>query len=66
MSDEPYLYRDCFQQRDSTHCRIMRTEVRACIKKEVMRLKNEKIISSEDATLIDSIEKLIKYDEIRK
>lgn len=44
----------------------MRTEVRACIKKEVMRLKNEKIISSEDATLIDSIEKLIKYDEIRK
>lgn len=58
-----YLYRGCFQQRDSTHCRIMRTEVRACIKKEVMRLKSEKIISSEDATLIDSIEKLVQYDE---
>ena len=44
----------------------MRTEVRACIKKEVMRLKNEKTISSEDATLIDSIEKLIQYDEYLK
>lgn len=61
-----YIYRGCFQQRDSTHCRIMRTEVRACIKKEVMRLKNEKTISSEDATLIDSIEKLIQYDEYLK
>lgn len=58
-----YLYRGCFQQRDSTHCRIMRTEVRACIKKEVLRLKNEKIISSEDATLIDTIQKLIEYGE---
>ena len=44
----------------------MRTEVRACIKKEVMRLKNETIISSEDATLIDSIERLILYDETMK
>ena len=61
-----YLYRGCFQQRDSTNCRIMKTEVRACIKKEVLRLKNEKIISSEDATLIDSIEKLLQYDENRK
>lgn len=61
-----YLYRGCFQQRDSTHCRIMRTEVRACIKKEVMRLKNEKIISSEDATLIDSIVKLFEYERTRR
>lgn len=57
-----YLYRDCFQKRDSTHCRIMKTEVRACIKKEVVRLKDEKMITSEDATLIDSIQKLIEYE----
>ena len=61
-----YLYRGCFQKRDATHCRIMKTEVRACIKNEVIRLKNEKIISSEDATLIDSIEKLLRYDKTRE
>lgn len=40
----------------------MKTEVRACIKKEVVRLKDEKMITSEDATLIDSIQKLIEYE----
>lgn len=58
-----YLYRGCFQKRDSTHCRIMRTEVRACIKREVLRLKCEKVISPKDASLIDSIQKLIEYEK---
>lgn len=40
----------------------MRTEVRACIKKEVMRLKDAKIITSKDAALIDAIQKLINYE----
>lgn len=57
-----YLYRGCFQKRDSTHCRIMKTEVRACIKREVERLKGEAVITSKDATLIDSIEKLIEFE----
>lgn len=57
-----YFYRGCFQKRDSTHCRIMRTEVRACIKKEVIRLKDVKIITSKDAALIDAIQKLINYE----
>lgn len=61
-----YLYRGCFETRDSTHCRIMKTEVRACIKKEVLRLKSAKEITSEDACLIDSIQKLIEYERTQR
>lgn len=61
-----FLYRGCFQKRDSTHCRIMKTEVRACIKREVARLKGEKVISSQDASLIDSIQKLTEYERTAK
>lgn len=57
-----YLYRGCFQKRDYTHCRVMKTEVRACIKREVERLKREKVITSVDALLIDSIIKLVEYE----
>lgn len=61
-----YLYRGSFQERDSTHCRIMKTEVRACIKKEVQRLKKKKVITSEDALLIDSIQRLIEYERWKR
>ena len=58
-----YLYRGCFQKRDSTHCRIMRTEVRACIKMEVQRLKQKKELAPSDATLIDSIQQLLTNEK---
>lgn len=61
-----YIYRDKLQKRDKTHCQIMKTEVRACIKKEVLRLKAQKYISPEDATEIDSIQKLIEYEKKQK
>lgn len=60
-----YLYRNDLHRRDLTHCRIMKTEVRACIKMEVMRLKHKKEITSEDATLIDSINKLIEFERCK-
>ena len=58
-----FLYRDKLQQRDKTHCRIMKMEVKAFIKKEVLRLKAKKKIIPEDATEIDSIRKLIDYNK---
>ncbi len=58
-----FLYRGNLQQRDKTHCRIMKMEVKAFIKKEVLRLKEKKVLSSEDATEIDSIRKLIDYSK---
>ena len=58
-----YLYRGCFQKRDSTHCRVMQTEVRACIRREVERLKGEKVITPADALLIDSMQKLVAYEK---
>lgn len=58
-----YLYRGCFQKRDSTHCRIMRTEVRACIKMEVQNLKQKKELAPADATLIDSIQQLLTNEK---
>ena len=61
-----YLYRGDLKKRDKTHCRIMKTEVRACIKKEVVRLKNKQILSSEDASIIDSIKILTEYEKMRK
>lgn len=58
-----YLYRDGFQFRDNTHCAIMRTEVKAFIKKEVLRLTAKETLTSEDATEIDSIKKLIDFEK---
>ena len=57
-----YLYRGFFQKRDKTHCMIMKTEVKAFIKKEVLRLSLKEELSSEDATENDSIAKLIEYE----
>lgn len=58
-----YLYRDGFQNRDKTHCKIMKTEVKAFIKKEVMRLSKKKQLTPADATEIDSIKKLIDFEK---
>lgn len=57
-----FLYRDCLQKRDKTHCKIMKTEVKAYIKKEVMRLTAKKVLTPEDATEIDAIKKLVEYE----
>ena len=56
-----YLYRDDFRQRDNTHCRIMQVEVQAFVKKEVLRLDAKEILTPEDATEFDAIEKLLDY-----
>lgn len=58
-----FIYRGRLQKRDKTHCRIMKEEVRAFIKKEVMRLRKKKELTAEDATEIDSIVKLIRYNK---
>lgn len=57
-----FLYRGDIKKRDYTHCRIMRMEVRAFIKKEIARLKNKVVLDSIDATIIDSIKSLINYE----
>lgn len=59
-----FLYRNRLQSRDKTHCRIMKIEVKAFIKKEVLRLKAKEQLSPEDATEIDSIKKLIDYGKV--
>lgn len=61
-----FLYRNKLQKRDKTHCLIMKTEVRAFIKKEVLRLKEKRHLSSDDATEIDSICRLVEYEKTRK
>ena len=58
-----YLYRGKFQKRDDTHCKIMRLEVKAYIKKEILRLKLKPVLTPEDALLIDSIRKLVDYEK---
>ena len=39
----------------------MKMDVKACIKKEVIRLSNKEKISPEDATIIDSIKILFNH-----
>lgn len=60
-----FLYRDCLQKRDKTHCKIMKTEVKAYIKKEVMRLKEKPEITPQEATEIDAIMLLVEYNKTR-
>lgn len=55
-----YLYRGQLQKRDKTHCKIMKAEVKAYLKKEVMRLFAKKNLTPQDATEIDNIVKLIE------
>lgn len=60
-----FLYRGDFQNRDRTHCAIMQTEVKAFIRKEVLRLTAKETLTSDDATEIDSIKKLIDFEKNR-
>lgn len=57
-----FLYRDGLQNRDKTHCQIMKLEVKAFIKKEVQRLTAKEEITPEDATEIDAIKQLLEYE----
>ena len=56
-----YLYRNSFEVRDSTHCRIMKIEVFAFMKMEIERLSKKAILTPNDATEIDAIHKLRQY-----
>lgn len=56
-----YLYRNKLQERDDTHCKIMQLEVKAFIKKEVLRLQKQEKLSPMDATTIDAIVKIRNY-----
>ena len=42
----------------------MKTEVRACIKRAVIRLQHTAELTSVDATLIDSIAKLVEFEQM--
>lgn len=57
-----YFYRNGITHRDKTHCKLMKLEVKAYIKMEVERLKSLETLTPEDATLVDSITKLLKYN----
>lgn len=61
-----FLYRGSLQKRDKTHCKIMKIEVEAFIRKELMRLTAKKELTPEDATEIDSIKKLVDYEKVYK
>lgn len=56
-----FIYRDSFSKRDNTHCAIMRLEVKAFMKKEVLRLKGKDTLTAKEAAEVDAIRKLIKY-----
>lgn len=43
----------------------MKLEVKAFIKKEVQRLTAKETLTSEDATEIDAIKKLLEYESIQ-
>lgn len=58
-----YIYRNGFRNRDKTHCEIMKLEVKAFIKKEVLRLQSKNNLTSTDATEIDSIRKLLLFEK---
>lgn len=58
-----YLYRGSLQRRDKTHCKIMKIEVKAFIRKEMLRLIAKKELTPTDATEIDSIIKLIEFEK---
>lgn len=59
-----FLYRDSFHNRDRTHCEIMKIEVQAFMKKEILRLKSKEVLSSNDRTIVDSI--IMLRDYLRK
>lgn len=61
-----YLYRGRINKRDKTHCKIMKVEVMAAIKMEVEKLKLKDEFTPHDASLVDSITKIIEYQKKQK
>lgn len=61
-----YVHRGQLQKRDKTHCLIMKKEVKAFIKKEVIRLKEKKQLTAADATVVDAIRELRHYEARQK
>lgn len=61
-----YAYRESMLKRDSTHCEVMKAEVEIFIKHEIQRLKDKRNLSSDDATLIDSICRIIQFEKSKK
>ena len=57
-----YIHRGDIRRRDETHCKIMKVEVKAFIKKEVRRLLSMPRISPAEAAEIDAITKLQDYE----
>lgn len=60
-----FLYRDNLRKRDSTHCKIMLIEVKAFIKKEVLRLSKKITMTPDDAALIDAIIELNSFFKMK-
>ena len=58
-----YIYHNTLQKRDKTHCKLMQVEVKAFMKKEVLRLKSINVFTSDDAIEIDSIRKIRNYQK---
>lgn len=57
-----FLYRNELNKRDETHCKIMKLEVKAFIKKEVLRLKQKAKLSREDAIQIYAMKKIWEFE----
>lgn len=57
-----FLYRNELNKRDETHCKIMKLEVKAFIKKEVLRLKQKAKLSREDAVQIYAMKKIWEFE----
>ena len=57
-----FLYRGSLQKRDYTHCQIMKKEVRAFIKKEILRLRDKEILSPVDAAEVDALRKIWMFE----
>lgn len=56
-----YIYRNSFNRRDRTHCKITKLEIRATIRREVNRLLHKDKLTPYDATLADVIPMLLNY-----
>lgn len=61
-----YIYRGSVNRRDNTHCKIMKVEVKAFIKKEVQRLSAKASLTPVEASEVDAIKKLLDYENRMK
>lgn len=56
-----FIYRGSFAKRDITHCEIMKLEVKAFMKKEVLRLMAKETLTPYDVKQVYAIRKLNNY-----